>query len=711
MKISRYTLLLAVLAVAFCGFANFVQAQEDSAAKEAELLAVLRSDSPDSEKAIACKGLAIYGSASAVGDLAKLLPNERLSSWGRIALEAIPGSESDEALRNAAGTLEGRLLVGMINSLGVRRDAGSTELLISRLQDSDAEVASAAAVALGRISNADAAKALRSALANAAEDARSAVAEGCVLCAEHAYNAGEFSTAVEIYDEVRNADVPLQRIVEATRGAILARRQDGIPLLMETLQSDNKILFQLALGTAREFPGSEIDQVLADSLAQAEPARAALIIQAMSDRTDTVDLSVVLKAAEEGNDIVRLSAIEALRRIGDDSCLASLLEIAVDGQEALSAAARETLAVLPGDSVNGEIGVMLPTASGDRYKLLLQLVAQRRIASEVSEVEKALDRSDASTRHAAFRALGEIVSLQKLPVLISQAVRPSHAEDAEVAELALKTASVRMPDREACASELAKAIPSAPTAAKVRLLEVISLVGGKTALATLASSAVDKDDAMQDASSRLLGKWNGIEAAPVLFDLAKNAPSEKYRVRALRGYIGIARKFAMPENERAKMCQDAVNATRRPSEHKLVLDVMKIHPSVAGLRLVIAMSKKLPGLKADASAAALVIAQKLSSKGTDVSELMNGIGLEKVKLEIISATYGAAGQQKDVTELIRRQAGDLPLVTLADKSYNASFGGDPASGLVKQLKIEYRMNGKKGTASFPENALIVLPMP
>ena len=710
MKFTRYTALLAFVIVVGTMAAISVQADE-STAKEAELLAVLRSDAPDAEKAIACKGLAIHGSSSAVGELAKLLPNERLSSWGRIALEVIPGAESDEALRNAARSLKGRLQVGMINSIGVRRDAGATELLTEQLKNTDEQVASAAAVALGRIGNVSAARALRLALANASDGVRSAVAEGCVLCAENASNAGEFTVAVEIYDEVRAADVPQQRVVEATRGAILARQQNGIPLLMETLKSENKKLFQLALWTVREFPGAEIDKALAKSLKDASPARAALVIQAMSDRVDTVDLAVVLNAARNGEDIVRLSAIEALQRIGDDSCLSSLLKIAVDEGETLSAAAEETLAVLPGESVDGEIGVMLPTASGDRYKLLLQLVAQRRIVSEVSEVEKALDVSDASIRHAAFRALGEIVSLNRLPVLISQMVQPTHAEDAEIAEQALKAASVRMADREACAAELAKALSSGATDAKIKLLEIISSVGGTTALATLASSAVDESDAMQDASSRLLGKWNGVEAAPVLFDLAKKAPAEKYRVRALRGYIGIARKFSMPEKQRAKMCENAVNSTRRPSEHKLVLDVMKLHPSVAGLRLVIAMSRKLPGLKTEASAAALVIGQKLSGKGVDVSELLSGIGLEKVRLEIISATYGAAGQQKDVTVEIRRQAGDLPLVTLADKSYNASFGGDPASGVVKKLKIEYRMNGRKGTASFPENALIVLPMP
>ncbi len=126
------------------------------------------------------------------------------------------------------------------------------------------DVAAAAAVALGRIGNDDASAALRSALADAAAEVRSAVAEGCVLCAERLHSEGKSADAIAIYDEVRAADVPPQRIIEATRGAILARGEDGIPLLVEQLHSTDRGLFRLALGTAREFPGTEIDKVLAD---------------------------------------------------------------------------------------------------------------------------------------------------------------------------------------------------------------------------------------------------------------------------------------------------------------------------------------------------------------------------------------------------------------------------------------------------------------
>ena len=66
---------------------------------------------------------------------------------------------------------------------------------------------------------------------------------------------GKTNEAVEIYDEVRQAEVPKQKVIEATRGAILARKSDGIPLLIEQLRSDDPGFFRLGLSTARELAG------------------------------------------------------------------------------------------------------------------------------------------------------------------------------------------------------------------------------------------------------------------------------------------------------------------------------------------------------------------------------------------------------------------------------------------------------------------------
>ena len=538
---------------------------------------------------------------------------------------------------------------------------------------------------------------------------RSAVAEGCVLCAERLHADGDAAAAVAIYDEVRQADVPQQRIIEATRGAILARNQDGIPLLLEQFRSSEKGLFQLALSTAREFPGDQVDQALAAEVDRATPERAALILLAMADRPQTVVLPAVLKAAQNTSKPIRMAAITALGCVGDASCLPTLLDAAMDADAEIHASAKAALAGLSSERVDAQIVALLRRAEGKSYPLLIELVGQRRIDA-VPEVLKALDDPRPAVRGAALAALGETVSLARLSVLISQVIAPKYPEDAAAAQLALKTAAIRMPDREACAAELAAAMERSPQATKSLILEILADVGGKTALSALAQAAKSGDPELQDAGSRLLGKWNSVEAAPVLLDLAKTAAEAKYQVRALRGYIGLVRKFDMPEGERVAMCQTAFNAAQRIQEQELVLDVLAVRPSADGLRLAVKVIQ-FPELKEAATRSALVIAQKIGGRGVDVSDLLSSVGLDKVKLEIIEAEYGAGSTNKDVTSALRKLAGESPLIALPANNYNVVFGGDPAPGVSKQLRIQYRMNGKAGEASFNENALIILPMP
>ncbi len=202
-------------------------ADDTNAAAETErqLISVLESNAPPAEKAITCKRLVVHGTKDAVPALAALLPDKELSSWARIPLEAIPDPAADAALREALGKVQGRLLIGVINSIGVRRDAQAVDSLAQRLGDADAEVASAAAVALGRIGNAAATKILEQALATVPEVVRGAVAEGCVYCAEQLLAGENRTAAASLYDKVRaRPKSPRQeswrrRAVRSSRGA------------------------------------------------------------------------------------------------------------------------------------------------------------------------------------------------------------------------------------------------------------------------------------------------------------------------------------------------------------------------------------------------------------------------------------------------------------------------------------------------------------
>jgi hypothetical protein len=410
---------------------------------------------------------------------------------------------------------------------------------------------------------------------------------------------------------------------------------------------------------------------------------------------------------------VQLAAIRAVGRVGNDTCLTALLGVVATQTDAdLRQAAEGALAELPGEGVNAAVVSQLSKGDETLKPVLLGVIARRRIPA-VDEVLKSLKGAKPAVRQAGLAALGATVELDRFPVLIDEVVKAPATDEAAVT--ALKTAAVRMPDREGCAGLLAAALTKAPAEAKGTLIETLAAVGGTKALNTLAGAARGTDPQLQDLSTRHLGEWMTADAAPVLLDLTKSAPGEKFQVRALRGYIRIARQFVLPEPERLQMCEQALAAAKQPAEQKMVLDVLKRYPSLGGLKLAIATGKgagaKNAGLRDDAQAAALAITAKLGTQAPEAKKLLEQLDLGKVKLEIVKATYGAGNNVKDVTAQVQKAAGGLPLVTLPNENYNAAFGGDPAPGTTKQLKVQYKLNDKAGEATFAENALIVLPVP
>jgi HEAT repeat protein len=685
-------------------------AKKPPADQEAKYLAVLRSDAPAAEKALACKRLAIYGGKAAVPAVAPLLADEQLASWARIALQTIPDPAAEDALRQALDKLQGRLLIGVINSIAVRRDAKAVEGLIARLKDADSEVASAAAVALGHIGGPAAAKILEASLADAPAGVRSAVAEGCIRCAERLQADGHSDQAVRLFDAVCQADVPKQRIVEAVRGAILARGAAGTPLLVEQLQSPDKARFAMGLRVARELAGREATAALAAELPRTKPERQALLIMALADRSDSTALPAVLAAAKSGSDEVRSAAVRALGQLGNASCVSVLLDAALGADAGLSQTGLSVLAAVRGKEVDEDVMARLAQAEGKTRLILIQLAGLRSIGAAGPFLRKAADDPDAQVRSAALIALGKTIAPDDLPMLIARVAGTQNPAEAATAVKALGEACQRMPDREACAARLVAAVSSSAVAAKCRFLEVLAALGGTKALETVAAAAKGTQPDMQETASRLLGEWMEVDVAPVLLDLAKTAADDKYKIRAVRGYIRLPRQFEMPDDQRAEMCRIAMETAQRTAEKKLVLEVIGRYPSAAMLSLALEAAK-IPELKSEAVAVAMMIAERTGGQSAQLAKLLRETGQAMVKIEIVKAEYGAGTSFKDVTTILRKHVHDFPVIVLPSPSYNAAFGGDPAPGVRKELKVQYRMADQPGEVSFAENATIVLPAP
>jgi HEAT repeat protein len=585
------------------------QAAPDAAAnkeKERQLIAVLRSDAPPAEKAITCKRLAVYGSQEAVPALTPLLFDKELSSWARIALEVIPGPAADAALRNALGTAQGRLLVGIINSIAVRRDVEAVNALAEKLKDSDPEVASAAAVALGSIGGAAAVKILEPALADVPALVRPAVAEGCILCAEKSLAAGQSAEAVRLYDLVRRATLPKQRLLEATRGAILARGPAGIALLAEQLESPDKAQFGIGLRTARELEGQEVTQALAVEMNRLSPVRQPLLLLALADRRDAAVLPLVLKTAGGGPKALRVTALEVLVRLGNVSCVPVLLAAAAEEDAELAGTARQTLIHLPGAEVDADLLARLPQATGKTRQVLIDLAGQRQIDGALAAIRSGLQDADAGIRGAAVQAIGvmgEAGQLADLVQLLQKSPSPRERADVEKALLAI---SGRW--GASCVPPLQALLQSSDTTLRTVGLHGMAVAGGPEALAAVKAALADKNETIQDEAARTLSTWPNNwpadeAAAEALLQLAKSEQKVLHQVLGLRGYLEYVRGDKKLNNAaKVAKVRELLPLMPRPEEKRLAISVVGAVRTAGALELLTTLASD-PAVAEDACAA------------------------------------------------------------------------------------------------------------
>lgn len=646
--------LASRVALTLCAAASLVWsparlAAAEAAPSEADLIAILQSQATPAEKAITCKKLAVFGSKNAVPALAPLLADPELNAWARTSFEAIPGPEADAALREALAQLRGRQLVGVINSIGVRRDPQAVTGLAARLKGSDAEVIAAAAYALGRIGNDEAGRALAEALPGASPVVRSEIAEGCIIAASGFLATGDPAKALKLYDTVRAASVSPQRKLEATRGAILARKSDGIPLLLEQLRSPDKGPFALGLSTARELAGTDVTTALAAELPKLSEDRQAFLLLALADRHDPAGMPAIMKAARTGSKPSRVTALGILEHTGDKAGVPVLLAAATDTDAQIAQAGKLGLARLEGPGVETELLSNLTQATGTSRQVLLEVAGQRRLTAALPTVVAAARDQDAVTRRTAVESLGALGDERQVPDLVGLLQKTNDAQEREGIQKSLTGICGRSGMR--CVPALMPLATHADSALRMIGLHLLATVGGPDALEAVTRAVSDRDDAVQDDAVGLLATWpnnwpDDVAVAQPLLELAKSGRKPAHQIQGVRGYLQfVEENTRLNHTEKVGKVKDLLGLIQRPEEQRLAIAALRSMPCVAALDLLTTLAAN-PAVSEEACLAILTVAPSKNLKDASKEQRQKA-------LETVVTTSQNAGTKKKAEDALK----------------------------------------------------------
>jgi len=626
------------------------------AALEAKLLPLLQAaETPKDAKRFLCRWLGVVGSTNnSVPALAALLADDDLSHPARMALEPMTAPAAGAALREALPRAKGRVLAGLIGSIGARRDAEALPALTPLAAHEDLTVAAAALAALGRIGTEPAAQALaglavREALARDRERARLTAA--ALLGRE-----GHQAAAATVYRALMASSQPKAIRGAALQGLIEVLPQaEAVALLTETLQGEDAVLRTAALSAFVVSPNTALKNALAAALPGMKPAGQRILLGALADQPEVTARPALLSlASATGESAVRAAAFECLARHGRAEDVPLLVRAAATQAEPEAAAARRTLTRMGQPGVDDALVRLIESAEAPERAAVLAILAARRATAALPALARLAGGPDPALAAEAARALGVMGGTNEIPALMAALVSTDNSAWRNACEDAARAICHRAPEKAPAARAILSALERATQPpARAALVRLLGDTGGPAPLAAVLQTLNDPSGEVRQAAFRTLVSWPDTTAAPHLLDLARNAPDSREAIVALReGCLRMAAMEGVPSAERLNLYRSVLETARRPEEKRLAISGLADLLTFASLDLLLAYGKDAV-LKNEAIPAAIRVAREMGA----VNSQRAVAALEQLKS---MADNDALRQKAEDALKVARNAGQGP---------------------------------------------------
>ncbi len=388
---------------------------------EVRLVEVL--DNPESTFAarqFVCRMLRRIEPKLALPHLSRLLLDERLSDAARLALQGHESPEIDRILRGALDELDGELLIGLIGTLGQRRDRLAVPQIAALISADDTELTGACVTVLGEIGGSEAMAALEKMQIPAGLELLRF--DALLRCADRLLDDGAESDAQAVYLKMSSDEFPVTVRIAAYRGLVLIQGEEAIQTLMAMLGNREEAIQSAAVRFMVEMQDSLDRASIQNRLSEFPVSTRIAVLTALE--TDLSPLLELLERAPDREDRIKLeiAILAACKRMGDQ-------ETGVD----------RLLATLQGKTVAVRVSI---------YYVLGKLLSDKSLAA----LSSATSDESAEVRIVAIGALGDWPVATPLETLLGIA-RESGSEEEHLLALtgALRLAGLpgeRTPDED-----------------------------------------------------------------------------------------------------------------------------------------------------------------------------------------------------------------------------------------------------------------------
>ncbi len=580
---------------------------------EEQLAEFLDSDATLAAKMAVCRHLREIGTSVSVPILEKMLLNQETSDIARYALEKIPGTSADRALIQGIDRSEGQVRIGIISSLGQRKNPEAVPVLEKLLRDSDASAAFSAAVALGNIATPEASTALTKALGKTSGELQSQIASSLLKCAEQYNSRRDRKTAIKLCDKVLSQRLTTPILQAAVKCKIAASGNEARKMIIDILKGKEKELYLPAIRMVRGvFDGTNILEVCQILPALPEDSQVQLL-EVLSHYRENAARDSAVKATHSKNTMVRIAALQALESVGDSSTVEILVNHAAKSQGEEQRAARISLWGLHSEGVDQAILLsLIKLTDPNIQEELIRSVGERRISDGKNFLFSRARSSNSRIRLAAIRSLKDVSSISDLPRLLQLLIdAPGEREQQELESTIAQVAGQRT-DPIGRANAVRAMLPSIKNVKKrAALVRVLGKIGDDSSLPLVRDALADDNPEIRDAAVRALSGWPTSTPKEDLVQVVQTSSERVHKVLALRAYIRMIgmESYRSPESAVGSL-KEALAWAGRPEEQKLILGILPQFACPDALKLAESLLRE-KGVEEEAEQAVQQIRKKL----------------------------------------------------------------------------------------------------
>ena len=560
------------------GFSYFVtQSGKDEWRKmAAEAYAEALSKVADKDnKAFLIFQLQQIGKDEVIGTLSPFLSDEKLSGPAARALAKIGTSAAGKALLQSLANSSGEAQISIVEALGDSKYTEAASAVEKLATHSDNKLRKVSLYALAKIGERSSINVLLNAAAKAAYmyDEANATSSYLTYLVYLTENGNKTIAEKAAIDLLKNTPDAKQTPTRSAALKLLADSQGtgSVPTLIKALGSTDINYRTAALKYAQKYITPATTNLWLKALPNLKPDAQAEIIGMLGQAEAKSALPTILKNLTNKESSVKLAAIKAAGKIGQESALGSLLGVLKKGNTDDLKAVKNALLTMKGDKVVDQIAAAIPTIPANAQPTLIEVLTARAADSKIDVILGQLKNSEATVKTAAFTALKSVSAPKDISTLFGLLNTVTEPQEIQAVQEAITAAVKGTGDAAKQTEVLLSQISSVSADKKPNYLRILANIGTKKALNAVASAYSGGDAATQKAAVNSLANWSDVSATAELYKIGKSTSDAAYLDQAVSGYVRAVNVSKQTPTQKVLMLRKSMEMAKTAAQKESIL--------------------------------------------------------------------------------------------------------------------------------------------